>query len=53
MLVAIKLFTRILPVQVRRGDNISFLYASVLPKLFEQPPSHEVIVDFNSKKLTK
>ncbi|XP_064383534.1 uncharacterized protein LOC135332129 isoform X2 [Halichondria panicea] len=38
---------------VRRGDNISFLYASVLPKLFEQPPSHEVIVDFNSKKLTK
>ncbi len=38
--------------QIRSGDDITFVFASTLPKLF-RAPSADVIVKFNKQKLQK
>jgi len=41
------------PSQIRNGDNIAYLYATSLPKLFYYSPPLDVPEDFSKEKLIK
>lgn len=43
----------LLVLQIRNGDNIAYLYASILPKLFHHSPPPLTPKHFNKAKLTK